>query len=144
MQQNMIDLSKIEKFRNDLRQFERAIEKLNKTSCLCNINVPQCHTIMDIGLTKDLTVKALAEKMNLDKSTVSRQVDKLVKSGLVNRIIPASDRRTVRISLSEKGQEIYQEMSATINEQFLQVFKSIPAADLAVFFKVFKQVAQDL
>jgi len=144
MQQTKSSTTLIEAFRTDLRFFERAIERINKSTCLLGINIPQCHTIMEIGMANTLSVNALAEKMNIDKSTVSRQVEKLVQSGLVTRVPTAEDRRKVNISLSKKGIEIYQQMNTVLNEQFSTAFKEVPAAELTVFLKVFKQLAHNL
>ena len=134
----------IEAFRTDLRFFERAIERINKSTCLMGINIPQCHTIMEIGMANSLSVNALAEKMNVDKSTVSRQVEKLVQNDLVTRITTAEDRRKVNISLSPKGLDIYKQMNTVLNEQFSTAFQAIPPAELKVFLKVFKQLAHKL
>ena len=134
----------IEAFRTDLRFFERAIERINKSTCLMGINIPQCHTIMEIGMANSLSVNALAEKMNVDKSTVSRQVEKLVQNDLVTRITTAEDRRKVNISLSQKGLEIYEQMNRVLNEQFSTAFQAIPPTELRVFLKVFKQLAHKL
>ncbi len=131
----------IESFRIDLRRFERAIAQLNKSHCCLGINVPQCHTIMEIGLAESLTLKALAQKMDLDKSTVSRQIDNLVKADLVKREIPVSDRRKVQITLSAQGKEIYREMNAAINERFQAAFEGIAAEDMEVFRQVFEQLS---
>lgn len=140
----MNKISAIERFRIDLRLFERAIDKLNKSNCCLGINVPQCHTIMEIGLNQSLTVKELASKMMLDKSTVSRQVDNLVKAGLISRKIPESDRRTVQITLSDKGAEIYGTMNEVINDQFKTVFSEIKEDELLVFHRVFHQISSRL
>ena len=144
IQQNSLTTTFLERFRIDLRHFERAIERINQSNCLLGINIPQCHTIMEIGLAEALSVNALAEKMNVDKSTVSRQVEKLVKSDLVHRITTTEDRRKVSISLSPKGVTIYQQMNAAINEQFKEVFQKIEAEELAIFLKVFKTIAHTL
>ena len=142
MQQKTIRI--IENFRIDLRFFERALEQINQSTCCLGINIPQCHTIMEIGIAGTLSVKALAENMNLDKSTISRQVEKLVKNGLVNRLTSIEDRRKVTISLTPKGQEIYQTMNASLNEQFQTIFQQIPPKELTTFLKVFNQIAHSL
>ena len=99
---------------------------------------------MEIGLAEPLSVNTLAEKMSVDKSTVSRQVEKLVKSELVLRIASLEDRRKVNISLSPKGKEIYQTMNTSLNEQFENALKKINNEDLNTFFKVFNQLAKTL
>ena len=138
------NISAIESFRVDLRLFERAIDRINKSTCSLGINIPQCHTIMEIGLADTLSVNTLAEKMDLDKSTVSRQVEKLVKSNLVVRVPSPEDRRKVNISLSSKGKEIYQTMNDSLNDQFENVFQKIPSKELNSFFKIFNILAKTL
>ena len=137
-------MSSIEAFRIDLRLFERAIDRINKSTCSLGINVPQCHTIMEIGLAAPLSVNTLAEKMSVDKSTISRQIEKLVKNELAIRIASPEDRRKVNISLSSKGKEIYQTMNNSLNEQFENAFQKITPKDLRTFFKVFSILSKTL
>lgn len=134
----------ITSFRIDLRRFERAIERLNKSTCHRAVNVPQCHTIMEIGLAGKLTAKELAERLNIDKSTVSRNVDKLVRKGLVQREIPATDRRTVLISLSTKGDAIFNDINQINEVHFQKVLEQIEPDELKVFLKVFHQLSLNI
>jgi len=139
-----LNQSFIESFRVELRLFERAIERINQSNCSLGINIPQCHTIMEIGLAKSLSMNELAEKMNLDKSTVSRQIEKLVQEDLVERITAAEDRRRVHLSLSSKGKTIYTTMNKAMNKQFETAFEKIPTKELTIFFKVFQQISRAL
>ena len=132
----------IEAFRVELRLFERAIERLNQSNCCLGINTPQCHTIMEIGLAHPLSVNELADKMNLDKSTVSRQVEKLVQKGIVERVTAAADRRRVHISLTPKGKDIYTTMNQSMNESLIAAFQSIPEKEVAVFMSVFSKISR--
>ena len=134
----------IKRFRASLRLFERAIERINQSNCCLGINVPQCHTIMEIGLADALSVNELAEKMNLDKSTVSRQVEKLVQEDIINRITSPKDRRRVHISLTSKGKQMYKTMNQSMNEQFQTAFQKIPEKELGTFLKVFNQITRSL
>ncbi|GAB2599532.1 MarR family transcriptional regulator [Streptomyces capparidis] len=55
-------------------------------------------------------VKALAEGMGIDSSTVTRQVAPLVESGLVNRDSHPEDGRAVVLALSARGRERLEEV----------------------------------
>lgn len=55
-------------------------------------------------------VKALAEGMGIDSSTVTRQVAPLVESGLVKRANHPEDGRAVVLALSERGRERLEEV----------------------------------
>ncbi|MFE7527998.1 MarR family winged helix-turn-helix transcriptional regulator [Kitasatospora sp. NPDC057542] len=48
-------------------------------------------------------VKALAEALGVDSSTVTRQVAPLVAAGLVGRVQDPADRRAVRLALTSHG-----------------------------------------
>ena len=124
--------------------FERALERLNQSNCCLGINIPQCHTILEIGIAQALSVNELAEKMNLDKSTVSRQVERLVKEELVIRATAATDRRKVNISLTPKGNEMYNTMNESMNQAFETVFKNIPEKEFDTFLSVFSKISRSL
>jgi len=75
------------------------------------------------------TVSALAEEGRLSRSQASRAVEILVRRGLVTRLTDAADRRHIRLSLTEAGQEtlsaIYAETEAWLSERF----QSLSAAE---------------
>ncbi|MFJ2864820.1 MarR family winged helix-turn-helix transcriptional regulator [Kitasatospora sp. NPDC087314] len=50
-----------------------------------------------------VNVKALAESLGVDSSTVTRQVAPLVAGGLVGRVQDPADRRAVRLALTPVG-----------------------------------------
>ncbi|MFX1513234.1 MAG: MarR family winged helix-turn-helix transcriptional regulator [Promethearchaeota archaeon] len=52
-------------------------------------------------------MKDIVEILNLGASTATRQVDTLVKQGLVSREIAETDRRKVSLSLTDQGKELY-------------------------------------
>ena len=52
-------------------------------------------------------MKDIVEILNLGASTATRQIDTLVKQGLIRREIAETDRRKVSLSLTEEGKEVY-------------------------------------
>lgn len=61
-------------------------------------------------------VKALAEGMRIDSSTVTRQVAPLVESGLVKRTSHPEDGRAVVLALSPRGRARLEEVRASRRE----------------------------
>jgi len=102
----------IQEFRRDLRVLEREILRQleGETGC-CGVSLPQCHVLLELSFG-DLSLKALADALNLDKSTLSRTVDGMVREGLVARHADPSDRRAVCLTLSARGRA----KVATIND----------------------------
>jgi DNA-binding MarR family transcriptional regulator len=70
-----------------------------------NFDIPaiQFATLFLLGVEGELTIKQVAEALGRSVSTASRLLDQLVVRGLVCRNEDERDRRTKRVSLSEKG-----------------------------------------
>ncbi|GAA4037472.1 hypothetical protein GCM10022247_74100 [Allokutzneria multivorans] len=48
----------------------------------------------------------LAARLEIEAPTLTRQINKLVATGLVERIVPENNRRCVRLSLTRKGRAL--------------------------------------
>lgn len=64
----------------------------------------------------EMGVKALAEGMGIDSSTVTRQVAPLVESGLVERTSHPEDGRAVVLALSTRGRKRLEEVRQSRRE----------------------------
>lgn len=65
-------------------------------------------SILELLEEKHLSLKQLTDYSVLDKSTLSRQVNQLVKKDMVKRET-GKDKRFVKFSATEKGRELYQQ-----------------------------------
>ena len=63
-----------------------------------------------------LTMGRLSSELDIPLSTATRIVDGLVQAGIVERVNDPSDRRVVRVGMSENGRELY-EAGMTYNRQ---------------------------
>ena len=74
-----------------------------------------------------LTHSEVAENLCVQPATVTRMLDRLVKSGFVQRRTDADDQRVSRVYLTEKGQELLQPI-----EQVWQELEEISFANLTL------------
>jgi DNA-binding MarR family transcriptional regulator len=102
--------SKIRIFRKNLRKFDRLNELLNNTCCI-GVTMAQCHALLEIEELGKTTTIQLAKNLILDKSTLSRTVDSLVKLGLVERTANIADRRFTTLILTSKGVKLCNEIN---------------------------------
>ncbi len=115
---------------NQIRnQFRELIQRMGlleeqQTKC-CNLSLSQCHVLTEIGDSEGLSVNDLSEKLNLDKSTTSRHVTKLVNSGLIDRLENPSDRRYFTLSLTETGKSTYLSIDDTMDKYYSSLIKSL-------------------
>lgn len=92
----------------------------------CGTTVSQCHAIVEVGRVKDISLNELAELLTLDKSTMSRTINKLVDSGLVIRELHPDDRRYVSIKLSKEGIKVFDNIENSMEKYYQSIFASIP------------------
>jgi DNA-binding MarR family transcriptional regulator len=95
----------VRKLRKMIRIIEREVERqLRSDVQCCGVSLVQCHTLLEIEEVQTAPLQFLAERLSLDKSTVSRTVDGLVLLGLIDRRTDPANRRSIILSLTKKGQ----------------------------------------
>lgn len=112
------ELTTIKRFREILRRFEREIFVQTNECCCGGVTLAQCHALLEIESKTKESVTELAKTLDLDKSTVSRTVDGLVNMGYIDRTIPAENRRTSILSITDLGKEVCQSINGN-NDKFI-------------------------
>ena len=72
-----------------------------------------------------LTVGAIAERVGLAQATVTNMVDRLEARKLVARRRGETDRRQVRVSLTQDGRELLAEAPTALQTKFLDNFTAL-------------------
>ncbi|MDD5676024.1 MAG: MarR family transcriptional regulator [Chitinivibrionales bacterium] len=111
-----------------LRRLDCTLKLRDKTSAIsCGLTLPQHAIICEIGSAGELIVKNLSKSLGLDKSTISRSLDGLVRAGFVLRTPSSDDRRSVVVTLDLKGQKVYERITADWATLSAGLLKNIPA-----------------
>ena len=92
----------------------------------CGITLAQWQIITELGNKEEICIVELAELLGVDSSTLSRTVNRMVEADLVDRITNCSDRRYVSLTLTKKGEELYQYVEDRDNHYYAKVFELIP------------------
>lgn len=96
--------------------------------------------MMALAENGSLTQKQLAEILALENPTVTRTIDRLVEKGFVLRQEVPHDRRYYRISLTEKGNEIRQQIN-DVGQCFMSwVTRGLTDDELQAFKRLMVQV----
>ena len=107
--------------------------KPSPQTTLAQMKVMHCILFNPEGETK---VKDIARQLAITPGAVSQAVDKMVKDGMVDRIVSDTDRRSVSISLSKKGLEIHRYLEASFSELIGQLLRKVPVEKQTVFLEV--------
>jgi DNA-binding MarR family transcriptional regulator len=113
--------------REQMRLLVRKLGLLQKgeTSCY-GVSLSQCHAIVEIGRKEEVALHELAGILGLDKSTMSRTVQHLVHKEFVLRSTDLSNRRSVKIKLSESGCKMFQEIEEGMKLYYSSIFSNLP------------------
>lgn len=76
-----------------------------------DLSIPEWRVIAIVGRFPGLSAVEVAERTVMDKVAVSRAVSKLVKNGRIDRRFADADRRRSILNLSEKGEELHNEVA---------------------------------
>ncbi len=119
----------IQAFRRDLRVLEREILRQleGETGC-CGVSLPQCHVLLELSFG-ELSLSALADALNLDKSTLSRTVEGMVQEGFVVREATKEDRRVARLALTAKGRAKVATINGTCDRYYAALLDGMPRSD---------------
>ena len=97
----------------------------NEATC-CGVTTAQNRTILELGYGGTVSLLDLAAQLGVDKSTMSRTVDHLVRAKLVGRREDDGNRRYVKVSLTDRGQAIFQEMDGKLIRYYEAILSAIP------------------
>lgn len=126
-----------------LRKLEIEISRQAKgESDICGVTLSQCNTIVEIGKCGEVSIIELAKTLGIDASSLSRNINGMVNIGLVNRILNASDRRYVSITLSEQGKKLYDQIESMFEDYIIKVFEFIPEDKEDQMFELFSVLAE--
>ncbi|MBF9003348.1 MarR family winged helix-turn-helix transcriptional regulator [Vibrio nitrifigilis] len=72
-----------------------------------NFSLAQVHTLEVLGSHGAMRMKELANHLGITTGTLTVQVDKLVKAGLIERQSLEGDRRSILVNLTEEGTQVF-------------------------------------
>ena len=89
------------------------------------------------------TLTGLARIIPVDAAAISRQLDKLKDKGLVRRRRLRSDRRTVRIELTEAGRDLVPKLAPRIQANNDRFLSGISVGEQAAFTVIIKKMLKN-
>jgi len=80
--------------------------------CLCkgefsDLSITEMHIIESIGIDKERSMSNTAKDLKITSGTLTTAIDNLIKKGYVERRRSDTDRRVVKIKLTQKGAEAF-------------------------------------
>jgi DNA-binding MarR family transcriptional regulator len=71
------------------------------------ISIPEWRVLAHVAQNRNVSVREIHERVDMDKSKVSRAAARLESVGLIEKKVNAADRRLVELRLTRKGQRLF-------------------------------------
>ncbi len=129
---------------NELLELQNHHSKKNTTS-----SEPLPNTILElvyrisscIHLLENPTMGKLSNALSLPLSTATRMVDYLVDRGYIERLSDTTDRRVVRVSLTEEGEKIHRFIENCSAERVKQMMFCLTDDEQSTLFTLLNKIA---
>jgi DNA-binding MarR family transcriptional regulator len=102
------------------------LHKPDQTPCGQPVAVAEAHALMDLAAFGPVRQGALAARLQLEKSTVSRLVRQMEAHGWIQRNSDRHDGRAVSIQLTRQGRATASELARARQEKFARILAAIP------------------
>jgi len=115
--------------RSASRQMVRELGFMGGSFAGTDLSPSSVHALIEIGAVPGVTAGALGEVLRLEKSSVSRMLQKLKISGYIIEREDKDDSRAKRLQLSAAGKKLVAEIHAFANRQVADAIKKLPPGE---------------
>lgn len=103
---------------------------------------PQWRALLILSISPGMSQAALADRLEVERITLCRMVDRLEERELVERRADPSDRRVWRLHVTDKAQELVDKLSALGHHLESRVCESLGEQDTKLFRDALHQVQE--
>ena len=108
------------------------------------ISHSQFQTLEHVHRQQECTMHELAEALGKSPSTMTGQVERLIRRGLLARQYDEDDRRTVRVTITPTGQQILRDLIARRKKVLSTLFGMLDIEEQAAYLKTTEKLASHL
>lgn len=125
-----------------LRRIMRAVDLHSKSlQRSAGLTVPQLLVLQSLDGAEAYSVGEVARAVSLSQATTTAILDRLVTKGLVARRRSETDRRRVRVILTDAGRVKLAEAPAMLQESFVARFDALPSWEQKMLTAALERVA---
>lgn len=126
---------------NNLRRAARLVTNYyDKLLEPAGLRVSQATVLVVLYLSGELTINEMAEKLDLDRTTMTRNLKPLAQQGLLT-IAPGSDQRTRVVALTSKGEEALLRVLPVWEQTQSYMVQGIGEADASLLLRQLSEAA---
>ena len=77
-----------------------------------------------------VTISDLSNKLGIDISTMTRNIQRIERKGLISKQPNLNDKRSIKVKLSHRGQKISESVSQEIQDNLDNIFQKYDSEDI--------------
>jgi len=104
----------------------------------------QVHVLLWLGKDGTLAMGELARRLGVTEKTITGLVDRLERSGYVQRERVAPDRRVVRCRLTAEGLKMYEQLDQSLLEATGMMLTLLDEGDRKALFRIVEKLVRRL
>jgi len=91
-----------------------------------------------------VTISDLSNKLGIDISTMTRNIQRIEKKGLINKQPNLNDKRSIKVGLSHRGQKISESISQDIQDNLDNIFQKYNFEEIQKIHDLLESLGWDL
>lgn len=125
----------INELRHNARSMVRELGLLNDAYFEIGVTLAERHLLIELAGSSAPTMGEIAERLLLDKSTISRLISKAVKKGYIACITDEKDKRKRFLQITEVGKETLQAFEPIAFSQTKQALLTLTPEEIGTVYK---------
>lgn len=109
-----------------------------------NTSLPIYNVLKFVKREGPVSMSAIAQALYYSKQNLTHIVDQLVKEGHVERVPDPSDRRVLKIAITDRGRTFIDENKETLENRLVEDLSHLSEEDIEQLSKAFKVVKEVL
>lgn len=101
-----------------------------------DITIDQWEILVILWETEGVTQKELSERLYKDQTNVARMLFKLEKKGFIHRVAHETDRRSLRVYLTNKGRDMKDQILAPSIEAYKKTVEGLSEEEVETFRRI--------
>jgi DNA-binding MarR family transcriptional regulator/L-amino acid N-acyltransferase YncA len=125
----------INQLRHDARSVVRELGLLNDAYFEIGVTLAERHLLIELSACQCPTMGEIAERLLIDKSTVSRLISKAIKKGFVKCSSEGDDKRKKFLHLTEKGKNVLKAFEAIAFSQTQEALLTLTKEEIKTVYE---------
>lgn len=108
------------------------------------LTTPQMRSLAVLSTIDGILIRELAVYAVVEQSTLSRALDALTKDSLIRREVDPNDSRAVRVFLTGKGRDVYEQLWPQMRASYDTMFAGIDREEKHAFVSTLKTLLRNI